>query len=689
MTMTPNILLWTLDNITDTTQFERLCVDLLVLNGYHDLVPIGGAADRGRDAEVRRSVARSGERTFFQFTVERRWEPKLRLELEKVERYRHEIDVYGFITTHRVSGAKRDQLAKHVSERYGWELTVFDREWLRVQLEEVHPELAKKYFGLDLTSSTAIDLDIVRPAGHAAARAFYDRGEYDASAVELRRWLRKHPTDGHGWTVLAWCEYEQSHYVEALDAITQALRLQPNDLQTQRIYAGILVERGSREEERASVVTARDFLARIVAVHEHAMDYYNYGNALFALGDNDGAREAYMTSLERDPTRAEAWKNLGSVYARLGKTEDEARCYDRALELNPDLPEALLAKGIRVSKSDPGEGATLIRRALKTPAARTHWPSAWHWLADALYRSGDSTAALDTLDRGLALHPNYSGLRDLKAHILSTAWRADAHYVGQAEAYFRFCADAAPKDFRPIEEIAHIYLQSGREDKVWPLLTAFIGETPPASVEAEYLAEPEAMILAFRHLRSYKRFRDFSPIEPYLDQLESLGVSSPVEQRRVLIWQLGLAYGRMYGWILDAPRTEDVFLEGYAAQKERVGKAFTDFIRELAASVRQEPREAKVKFMSVVAVGVPELALVETSRQLGFAAGVLSFPINQADPPTPPDLGEWQKRLLTEVLTATNGELKLLREDPEEGDGGRSREKKEKPEASIEEKVRT
>lgn len=686
--MTPNILLWTLDKITDTTQFERLCVDLLVLNGYHDLVPIGGAADRGRDAEVRRGVARSGERTFFQFTVEQRWESKLRRELEKVERYKHEIDVYGFITTQRVSGAKRDQLAKQMSEQYGWELTVFDREWLRVQLEEVHPELAKKYFGLDLTTATAIDLDVGRPAGHAAARAFYDRGEYDAAAVELRRWLRKHPTDGHGWTVLAWCEYEQNHYPEALDAITQALRLQPNDLQTQRIYAGILVERGTREEERASVVTARDVLARIVSVHDHALDYYNYGNALFALGDNEGAREAYSASLERDPTRAEAWKNLGSVYARLGRTEDETRCYDRALELNPDLPEALLAKGIRVSKSDPEQGATLISRALDAPSARTHWPSAWHWLADALYRAGDNAAALSALDRGLALHPNYAGLRDLKAHILSRSWRHDSRYVGQAEAYFRFCADAAPKDFRPIEEIAHIYFGSGRGDKVWPLLIGFIGETPPPSVEAKYLADPESTISAFRHLRSYKRFRDFSPIEPYLDHLESLGVSSSVEQRRVLIWQLGLAYARMYDWILDAPRTEDAFLEGYAVQKERVGKAFTDFVRELAASITEASRETKVKFMSVVAVGVPELALVETSRQVGFAAGVLSFPINQADPPTPPDLGEWQKRLLTEVLSATNGELKLLREEARKEQGDREEEgEKEIQETSIDEKV--
>jgi hypothetical protein len=269
---------------------------------------------------------------------------------------------------------------------------------------------------------------------------------------------------------------------------------------------------------------------------------------------------------------------------------------------------------------------------------------------------------LDALNRGLALHPNYAGLRNLKAHVLSTLWRADARYVGQAEAYFRFCADAAPTDFRPIEELAHIYLRTERVDKVWLLLSAFVHETPPATIEAQYAASPETTIAAFRHLRSYRRFREFSPITPYLDDLATLGVFSTAEQRRLLTWKLGLAYARMYGHVLEGPRSEMAYLDEFAEQKEAIGGLFVEFVSDVAASITEGENESKIRLMSVVAISIPELALVETSRQLGFVAGVLSFPINQADPPIPPDLAEWQSRLLTQVLEAANRQLRLLRE---------------------------
>lgn len=661
--MAANLLLWTLDNLSDATGFERLCVDLLTLNGYHDLVPIGGAADRGRDAEVRRGATRGGEQTFFQFSYEKRWEPKLRRELAKVRAYRHEIDRYAFITTQRVSGAKRDELAQLVAKQVGWQLTIYDREWLRVQLEEVHPHLAKKYFGLDIATTTVVDLVVAQPTfvGHAAARELYERGEYDAAGVTLRRWVREHATDGDAWTVLAWCEYQQHHYADALASIAEAVALQPNDIQTQRIHAGILIEHGIRQGERASIVTARDALSRIVSVHGDALDLYNYGNALSALGEDASARDAYVRSLECDPLRAEAWKNLGSVYMRLGNEEEEARCYDRALALKPELPEALLANGIRLATSTPLEGAALIQRALDaTPAARAHWPSAWRSLADACYRGGESTKALEALERGLAHHPNHEGLRHLKAHVLSKLWRADLRQVGQAEAYFRFCADAAPADFRPIEELASIYVQTSRMTEAWRVLVSFAEEEPPPVVRDAFISDPEGVIASFRYLRAYRRFREFRPITPLLDELAGHGLAASTQQRRGLTWHLGLAYTRAYCALVDAPRTDEAFLAAFVTQKEAIGRVFGEFVMEVAAECADSSREAQATLL-IALTRIPEIALRETSRQVGFIAGVLAFPTNVEDPPTPPDLAEWLRRLFDELVELAYHAMKLGR----------------------------
>src|SRR5262249_26069508 len=153
----------------------------------------------------------NGERTFFQFSFEKTWEVKLRRELEKVDRYRHEIDAFTFITTQRVSGSKRDALASYVKDRFGWALTIYDREWLRPQLEEVHPHLARKYFGIEVVAPETVEISVEQISfkGPKAARKFYEQGEFDAAVVELRRWLEKHPADGNAWSNLAWCEYQQ------------------------------------------------------------------------------------------------------------------------------------------------------------------------------------------------------------------------------------------------------------------------------------------------------------------------------------------------------------------------------------------------------------------------------------------------------------------------------------------------
>ncbi len=77
--------LWLLDNETDDRAFERLCTSLMYRWGYRKIIPIGRTSDRGRDAEAEIALGegRNTERVFFQFTLERRWEPKLTKNLRK------------------------------------------------------------------------------------------------------------------------------------------------------------------------------------------------------------------------------------------------------------------------------------------------------------------------------------------------------------------------------------------------------------------------------------------------------------------------------------------------------------------------------------------------------------------------------------------------------------------------------
>ena len=48
--MAANITIYCLEEVTDYFEFERFCHDLMALEGYSSIEPLGGFKDKGRDA---------------------------------------------------------------------------------------------------------------------------------------------------------------------------------------------------------------------------------------------------------------------------------------------------------------------------------------------------------------------------------------------------------------------------------------------------------------------------------------------------------------------------------------------------------------------------------------------------------------------------------------------------------------
>ena len=57
------------------------------------------------------------------------------------------------------------------------------------------------------------------------------------------------------------------------------------------------------------------------------------------------AEAGFREVLDRDPERADAWRGLGYVLRKQGHAEDARSAYEKALELAPADPEALLGLG--------------------------------------------------------------------------------------------------------------------------------------------------------------------------------------------------------------------------------------------------------------------------------------------------------------------------------------------------------
>jgi len=106
-------------------------------------------------------------------------------------------------------------------------------------------------------------------------------------------------------------EYSAGHYDEALRGYEEALRDHPNAPELQFDRGNALFKLGRQAEAREaylSALGARDSSLK-------AQDYYNMGNALWALDRNDEAAQAYQRALMLDPNFQEARHNLELLLA--------------------------------------------------------------------------------------------------------------------------------------------------------------------------------------------------------------------------------------------------------------------------------------------------------------------------------------------------------------------------------------
>lgn len=94
------------------------------------------------------------------------------------------------------------------------------------------------------------------------------------------------------------------------------------------------------------------------------------GRLAFALQDFDTAASAFLAAIQADPGNAEAHARLAKVLYLGGLPAEAARLLDRALELDPDSPNALFFRAIVALdwERTPARAIALAERYLKVAA---------------------------------------------------------------------------------------------------------------------------------------------------------------------------------------------------------------------------------------------------------------------------------------------------------------------------------
>lgn len=526
--------LWVVDNELDSKAFERLSIDLLYRQGFKDITPVE-PQDGGRDAEEypREGRGRSGGAAFFQFSKAEDWRRKIRSDAGKLRDRGFEFSTLVFVTSRKARGVDIDQVTSEIRSKYGWDLIVFSREWLRLQLEEIYPDLAKKYLGIDVpewSAHLAAKLLFEGPQADGESRlwAAIQAKEYERAIPELKLLLDGNPERMDAWEALAWSQYSTFDYDGALASIARVKPIEESP-QALSIRACILAEKGIRDGSRAMLVEARDLFSALVASDARPfwMTHYNLGNTLSALGDYEEAIPCFERAQGLNPDEPTVLKNLATAHHHLGNHEKELEFLDKALDRDPLMPEALVSKGVclLIDFKDAKGAIPLLERAIEFNKAWSgRWPHVWYWAALALLEDGQASRALELAQDGLLHQPGHHGLRSLKLRLLDMLTSEDAEVSAKAKPFWLRRLEEEPLDFQTRIHLVDQEEREGDLNGAWGLLDgsfSALGIKTKSSLSSSGFSVGESgRAMAF--LPQYSKYRDSIGVSRYWDQDDPL-----------------------------------------------------------------------------------------------------------------------------------------------------------------------
>ncbi|WP_214072647.1 DUF4365 domain-containing protein [Mucilaginibacter sp. dw_454] len=284
------------------------------------------------------------------------------------------------------------------------------------------------------------DLSKIHDNVELAAWKVYNDGDYEQAVYLFRRLIIDSKDNLNIRQALAWSLYRCYRYADALVIINQLLNLRTS-LNYLQIKACILAEFGFSDRDKGKIIQARDLFRQSLEKSPSAIMHYNYANTLSELSDYEAAVTEYLKSIESDPNVAECWKNLGTAQGHLEKFSEELRCYDVALSINPDLPQALFSKGITLAQRFQryDDALVLFNRVLSQGDDLIKgYILGLTWVAEAYQQTGDLTSALYWIDYGLNFRGTDLSFLNFKSNLLAKNWRYHPEFKQIAEDFFNY-----------------------------------------------------------------------------------------------------------------------------------------------------------------------------------------------------------------------------------------------------------
>jgi Flp pilus assembly protein TadD len=178
------------------------------------------------------------------------------------------------------------------------------------------------------------------PAGDDRLRQFtrdglqqYQTGAYDRARDSFRSALAVHPGDADLIYNLAQCHDKLGEKPEAERLYNECLKAAPEHAEAHHALLEMMVASNRQAE------AARSAHAWLRRRPDLADPYADEGWLCARDGDLDSARVRYQRALDLDPRNPRALVGLARVYVRLNRRGRAAVLYERALAVKPDQPD--------------------------------------------------------------------------------------------------------------------------------------------------------------------------------------------------------------------------------------------------------------------------------------------------------------------------------------------------------------
>ena len=136
-----------LDSLTDHQEFEKIASEIMRDEGYPTIKPLGGLADRGRDAIQESYFISEGRNiTVFQYTLQQYLPGKVKDTINKLSKANIEYNELVIVTPHSISTDRQDQMKHDTRKEYNVNLSIYERKTIVNRLANFDNGIFHRHF---------------------------------------------------------------------------------------------------------------------------------------------------------------------------------------------------------------------------------------------------------------------------------------------------------------------------------------------------------------------------------------------------------------------------------------------------------------------------------------------------------------------------------------------------------------